>query len=90
MEHLLTTLLHQETNTDHCIYFQACDLLLCELEDRFDQRELLPLVLALENLIIKAANGESYDNALQSVEDSCYASDLDFSMLHYVDIFFGL
>ena len=63
------------------LYFQACDLLLRELEDRFDQKELLPPVLALENLIITAANGESYDDALQSVEDSCYAGDLDFSML---------
>ena len=31
------------------LYFEACDLLLRELEDRFDQKELLP---PMENLII--------------------------------------
>ena len=65
----------------HSLYFQACDLLLRELEDRFDQKELLPLVLALENLIVKAANGEGYDDALQSVEESCFAGDIHFDSL---------
>ena len=62
------------------IYFQVCDLLLQELQDRFDQHLLSP-VLALEALIIKAANGESYDSELQSVQDSCYAGDLDCTTL---------
>ena len=62
-------------------YFQACDLLLRELKDRFDQKELPPPVLALENLIIKAANGEGYDDALRSVEESCFAEDLNFDSL---------
>ena len=29
-------------------YFQACDLLTRELEDRFQQRDLLPPVISLE------------------------------------------
>ena len=62
------------------LYFQACDLLLQQLQDRFDQKELLPPVLALENLIIKAANGEAYDS-IRSLEDSCFAGDLDFDIL---------
>jgi len=62
------------------LYFQACDLLLRELDDRFNQDELAP-VLALESLLIKAGNGENYDNELQSVEDSCYANDINFSAL---------
>jgi len=62
------------------LYFQACDLLLRELDDRFNQDELAP-VLALESLLIKAGNGENYDNELQSVEDSCYANDVNFSAL---------
>lgn len=37
----------------------------------------MPPVLALENLIIKAAN----DDALKSVEDSCFAGDLTFDTL---------
>ena len=52
-----------------------------ELTDRFDQRELLPPVLGLESLLIKAANGETYDDVLRNVEKSCYASDLDFTVL---------
>jgi hypothetical protein len=56
-------------------------LLLQELQDRFDQKELLPPVLALENLIVKAANGESYDDSIRYLEDSCFAGDLDFDIL---------
>ena len=56
-------------------------MLLRELEDRFDQKELLPLVLALESLIIKAANGEGFEDMLKSVENSCYADDLGFRTL---------
>ena len=42
----------------------------------FDQIELLPPVLILENLIIKAANGEGYNDVLQSVEESCLAGEI--------------
>ena len=63
------------------LYFQACNLLLRELTDRFDQKELLPQVLGLESFLIKAANGENYDDVLRTVEDSCYAPDLDFTKL---------
>ena len=49
------------------LYFEACDLLLRELTDRFDQQELLPPVLGLESLLIKAANGETYDDVLHNV-----------------------
>ena len=55
-------------------------MLLRELDDRFNQDELAP-VLALESLLIKAGNGENYDDELQSVEDSCYANDVNFSAL---------
>ena len=63
------------------LYFEACDLLLRELTDRFDQQELLPPVLGLESLLIKAANGEAFDDVLCDVEQSCYAPDLDFTVL---------
>ena len=62
-------------------YFQACDLLIGELEERFDQKELQP-VLAMEELILKAANSEEFSDSLKSVEDSMlYATDLDFNAL---------
>ena len=50
-----------------------------ERADWFDQQELLPPVLGLESLLIKAANGETHD--VLHVEQSCYAPDLDFTVL---------
>lgn len=63
------------------IYYQACDLLMRELADRFDQREFLPQVLCLESLLIKAANGAPYENELASLRDNCFASDLNLPAL---------
>ena len=63
------------------IYYQACDLLLRELADRFDQSEFLPHVLSLESLLMKAANGENYDNELESVRDGSFAQDLNLPSL---------
>ena len=37
-------------------YFEALDLLLVELEDRFEQKEYINPVLALEELLLRAAN----------------------------------
>ena len=36
--------------------FEALDLLLVELEDRFEQKEYINPVLALEELLLRAAN----------------------------------
>lgn len=49
------------------LYFEACDLLIRELQDRFDQQEILPPVIALETLVITAANGEPYEDHLDVV-----------------------
>ena len=49
--------------------------------ERADRFELLPPVLGLESLLIKAANGETYDDVLHNVEQSCHAPDLDFTVL---------
>ena len=62
------------------LYYQACDLLQQELEDRFDQQLLQP-VLSLENVLLKAANGEELKDELQSVKSSCYKDDFDFDQL---------
>ena len=62
-------------------YYQACDLLLIELDDRFNQTNLLPPVLALESVLINPANGSSFDQELETVKDSCYGSDLRFDDL---------
>ena len=63
------------------LYLQACDLLQNELKERFDQKENLAPVLALESLLIKAGNGENYEDVLQAVEDSCYANDFNITAL---------
>ena len=39
-------------------YREACDILIRELEDRFEQEELMKPVLMLEPLHLKAANGD--------------------------------
>lgn len=49
-----------------------------ELADRFDQSEFLPHVLSL---LMKAANGENYDNELESVRDGSFAQDLNLPSL---------
>ena len=48
-------------------YFESCDLLIQELEERFDQQQLLPPVLSLENLLLKVTNGETYEGDLQAL-----------------------
>ena len=63
------------------IYYQACELLVQELADRFDQSEFLQELLGLESLLRKAANGENYENVLDSVRNGCFASDLNLPSL---------
>ena len=53
-------------------YFEACDLLLQELENRFEQRQSLPQVLSLESILLKAANGDDYREDLKRAKQSCY------------------
>ena len=53
-------------NTPHLrqtidIFIEACDLLSSELVDRFENQHT-PSVLALDQFLIKATNGEVYDN----------------------------
>ena len=65
----------------HHQYFEACDLLLRELEDRFEQQALLPPILSLENILLKAANGEAYEEDFQMAKISCYKDDINFDHL---------
>ena len=63
------------------LYFQTCDLLLNELQDRFEGNCNLAPVMALESLLVKAANGEDSNTEIESLQDSCFADDLDFTAL---------
>ena len=58
------------------IYNQDCDLLSAELERRF-QNQHIPSVLAIEQILLKAANGRAYQNHLSTVEVCCYKNDID-------------
>ena len=62
-------------------YFEACDLLIQELTDRFKQKEVVQPLLAIEQLLIKSANGEVFTEQLKAVHDSVYKADLDFNKL---------
>ena len=57
------------------LYFEACDLLHAELGNRFDH-QLNSSVLALEQTLIKAANGEDCQNTIKELEKSCYKDDI--------------
>ena len=56
-------------------------MFLRELEDRFEQSKVLPSVLALEHLLIVAANGRNYEEYLDNVSKSCYKDDFNSSNL---------
>ena len=49
-------------------YHEACDMLIRELEGRFEQKELLNPVLLLESLLPKAANGDQCSKELLEAE----------------------
>jgi hypothetical protein len=62
------------------IYYEAWDLLSAELEHRFKNQHIHS-VLAIEQILLKAANGSSYQNELSTIEVSCYKNDIDWSDL---------
>ena len=62
-------------------YNDACDLLIGELNDRFEQQNLLPPVLLLESVLLNAANGLNYKDQLAIVQQSCYKDNFNFSRL---------
>ena len=47
-------------------YFEALDLLIQELSDRFQQKDPMQPVLAIEALLIKSANGEDQTEELKN------------------------
>jgi len=51
-------------------YFAACDLLIQEFSDRFEQKDLMQSILAMESVLIKSANGENYVEELKQVKES--------------------
>ena len=52
-----------------------------ELEDRFEQKEYINPILALEELLLRAANGQKFSNQIKEVNESVYKKDFNFSQL---------
>ena len=63
-------------------FFEACDLLSAELEDRFEDQHIPDSVLAIEQTLLKAANGEDCQNQRASLAESCYKHDINWSDLN--------
>ena len=70
-------------------YFQALDLLIAGLDDRFDQSEVLGPVLDLENLLLKSANGANFNVHLASFKSSCYKDDFNWEQLNIQLLMYG-
>ena len=64
------------------VFFESCDLLINELESRFEQPSVEP-VLVIESLLIKAANKENIENEISILKESIYREDFDFAVLEH-------
>ena len=62
-------------------YYSACDILIQELLDRFEQKEFMQPVLTMESLLIKSANGECHTDELQTMKESVFKEDLNYDSL---------
>ncbi|KAI8516442.1 hypothetical protein Bbelb_050230 [Branchiostoma belcheri] len=61
------------------VYVQTCDLLIAEVTNSFDQNFLKPVV-AMENVLLSAANGHDFSDAL----DKVMTSDTYLGQVHHV------
>ena len=62
------------------VFFEACDLLIGELGDRFESQHM-PTVLSIEQALIKAGNGDDFECEVAHLRESCYKHDIDWSDL---------
>ena len=60
---------------------EACALLIKELDRRFDQTNLLPPILCIETILLKASNLETYSEELESFKLSMYKDDVEIDQL---------
>lgn len=63
------------------MYFEACDLLITELEERFESQNV-PTMLSIEQALVKASNGDEFDRELSELKESCYKHDIDWCDLN--------
>lgn len=62
------------------MYFEACDLLHGELEERFQDKHI-PSVIAMEKTLLCAANGLEFEDTMETLRTSCYKNDIDMPSL---------
>ena len=62
------------------LYHEACDLLIGELEKRFENQHVHE-VLSIEHVLMKAANGDDFHTDMRKFEESCFVNDIDLSDL---------
>ena len=62
------------------LYFEACDLIHNELEERFSHQHTHSIIL-IENLLLNAANGNTYQTYIDQVKQSPYKDDVNFDDL---------
>lgn len=76
---------HEFTSTESYFrqqYYEVLDLLVNELKRRFHQKRGMPVVVAIEKLLLDAANG-TLDSTEIPEELQLYKNDLDLSRLKY-------
>ena len=71
-----------ETPKDHYrhIYFEAIDLIVNAIEQRFSQPSFAAYAKKVESLLLKGINGESYTAELDYMKES-YSDDINFDSL---------
>ena len=62
------------------LYFEACDLIYNELEERFNRQHTHSIIL-LESLLLNAANGNAYQTYIDQVKQTPYKDDVNFDDL---------
>ena len=62
-------------------YFEACDILIGELSDRFEQEDVMKPVLCMESILLKSACGEKCNSELKSFSESVFQADFSIPQL---------
>ena len=63
-------------------YFEAIDVLVGQLKDRFEQRKGLPMAVKMEQILLEAANGDCCTVERLEEELQIYEKDLSMVQLH--------
>ena len=71
----LTSLVNQKNSLINNT-LQPCDLLIQELLDKFEQKDLMQPILAMKSVLIKSTNRENFAQELKQVKQSVFIADL--------------